>query len=588
MEVTTEEAPLQQERQPLPSKEVPQGSEKKIPANGAVPAALETYARAQGLWEQALFAVVGDLTLRSRYGESALLFLPGQVLAYDMESRTTPVAFAYDQLHQLKVRRLYGNVLFCAHVEGEKTTLLRFTYAVAEIADAACQFIEAVQKNDYSEKLLGAVHAGFERLESFCPKCGRKLRTLDSPCLNCEGSKNAFSKFFKYVKPQVPALVLCMGASVITTVMDLIPDRITGMMIDTVLPEGVANNTVRKLMQMVLFLLGVKVFQWVVGCFRTYYLRLAGDKITVQLKGDLYAKAQYLPMSFYDKTSTGSVINRINSDTATLQGFLMRVSQEAVTQVFLMVGLVAVMFITNWKLAIFSLTPVPLVVVGSRFFGKKIAPRYRRIWRRGAAISSLLSDTVPAMRVIKAFTNENGAIKKFSRYLDDWLKEDKTVALISSIYNHITGFAVSCGPLIIWALGGSEIISAGNAKGSLTIGALITFISYANKFYGPVNFMAGFSDTYQNTLASVEKILDILDAEPERDFGNGQALEHIQGKIEFRNVNFSFDRSKKVLSNVNVVIEPGDIVGIVGTTGSGKSTLINLLMRYYDDYEGDI
>ena len=107
-------------------------------------------------------------------------------------------------------------------------------------------------------------------------------------------------------------------------------------------------------------------------------------------------------------------------------------------------------------------------------------------------------------------------------------------------------------------------------------------------FYTPVNFFANLSDSYQNALASTEKVMDIINAEPEHDFGKDVKLEQMKGKIEFRNVNFSFDRSKKVLNDINFVIEPGDVVGIVGTTGSGKSTLINLLMRFYDDYEGEI
>ena len=145
-------------------------------------------------------------------------------------------------------------------------------------------------------------------------------------------------------------------------------------------------------------------------------------------------------------------------------------------------------------------------------------------------------------------------------------------------------FLVTCGSLIIWLSGGSYIIGG---RGGITVGLLVSFISYASMFYTPVNFFANFNDTYQNTLASAEKILDILDAEPERDFTK-DTPERIDGKIEFKNVNFSFDRSKKVLSNINLTIEPGDIVGIVGTTGSGKSTLINLLMRYYDEYDGEI
>ena len=125
-------------------------------------------------------------------------------------------------------------------------------------------------------------------------------------------------------------------------------------------------------------------------------------------------------------------------------------------------------------------------------------------------------------------------------------------------------------------------------ESNITLGLLVSFISYASMFYNPVSFFANIGDTYQNTLASAEKILDILDAEPEHNFGIGNTEPRLDGRIEFRNVNFAFDRSKKVLSNINLTIEPGDIVGIVGTTGSGKSTLINLLMRYYDEYDGEI
>ncbi|MDR1465835.1 MAG: ABC transporter ATP-binding protein/permease [Oscillospiraceae bacterium] len=562
----------------------------KLMSNRTLPAALGSYLDVQDIRDEICFAIVGDLTLSGRYGESALLFLPDRVIAYDSAARSEPVLFPCAALRDAKVRRMYGNALFEAQGPEGKITLLRFTYAAAEIAEAAALFLRAVQAQGYDPALLEPVRASYDRQRSFCSRCGRKLRKPDAPCLNCEGKSKVLWKFVKYVKPQVPVLLVCVLASVVTTTMDLIPTEVTARMIDTVIPQGIVKQTVTPLLQMVLFLLGIKVFQWLVGAFRTFYLRMAGDKIIVDLKQDIYAKAQYLPMGFYDKTSTGSVINRINGDTEKLKNFLMRVSQEALVQAFLMVGIIIAMFLKDWKLSIFSLAPVPLVVISQRIFGKKIAPRYRRIWRRGSAIYSLLADTIPGVRVIKAFTNEKNSIGKFGRYLQDWLKEDRTVAKISTVFNHVSGFAVACGTIVIWAVGGSEIIRGGTnaAGGALTVGNLVAFITYANMFYGPVNFFASFNDTYQDTLASTEKILDILDAEPEHDFGEGNKIERLEGRIEFRNVNFSFDRSKKVLSNVNLVIEPGDTVGIVGTTGSGKSTLINLLMRYYDDYDGEI
>jgi ATP-binding cassette subfamily B protein len=374
----------------------------------------------------------------------------------------------------------------------------------------------------------------------------------------------------------------------VNTGLDLIPGYITGkVMVDKVLPSG----DLPMLVKTILFLLGAYACAWSIGCFNKYQLRITGNRIIVALKSDIYAKAQYLPMKFYDKTTTGAVINRVNGDTSVLQQFILRVTQEAVVKILLLIGLMIIMFAMNWRLALVSLSPVPLVVFGTRIFGKKIAPKYRRIWRRNSAIYSLLADTIPGVRVIKAFTNEDSAIRKFKQYLDDWYKEDRAAGRIGTVFSHVTGFMVTCGSIIIWAVGGGQIIAAqggSNTATAMTIGTLVTFISFAAQFYGPINFMAEFNDTYQNASASVEKLLDILEAEPEHDFGKGEESPAIAGRIEFRNVNFAFDRSKKVLNDVNFIVEPGDIVGIVGTTGSGKSTLINLIMRYYDDYEGDI
>ncbi|MBO5070973.1 MAG: ABC transporter ATP-binding protein, partial [Roseburia sp.] len=308
-------------------------------------------------------------------------------------------------------------------------------------------------------------------------------------------------------------------------------------------------------------------------------------RIVADLRNDVYKKAQLLPMRFYDRTSTGSVINRISGDTSTIQAFTLRVTQEVVVQFFLLIGIIVIMFAMNWQLTLLSLIPVPFVAVGSRIFGKKIHPFYRRIWRRWSAVTSILTDTIPGIRVIKAFANEKRSVDTFQAYNKEWLKTDMKASKITTLFPNIVGFVVTCGSLLIWGVGGKLVID--NPE-FVSAGLLVSFISYTNMFYGPVNFFANFNDSYQNALNSAERVLDIIDSEPEANFAAGKHPDKLKGKIEFRNVSFSFDRSKKTLSNVNLVIEPGDIVGIVGTTGAGKSTLINLLMRYYDHYDGEI
>lgn len=536
--------------------------------------------------EQPLFIITGDLTFRRTYGESALCFTKTDIYAFDDSFENSYKKISYDTLKKAKVKRMYGNATFDLYPEeGKRIVLMRLSFAAANIADAGADFINGIIEHGYSDELYYAVENTFMKQRSFCPKCGRRLSSPDADCINCKGKGKMFRKFAQYALPYKKGLLVCMVLSVFATAMSLVPPYITGKMVDEVLPVGQQTGQLNELYVMIILLLCVYILQYTVSAFRSYLLRLTGDKIVIGIKKDIYAKAQYLPMSFYDKTSTGSVINRVTSDASAIQNFVLKISQEAVVQFFTLIGILIIMLALNWKLTLFSLVPIPLVAFIGRRFGKKIGPRYMRLWRRGSAISTLLADTIPGIRIVKAFTNEENAVKKFDSYCDEWMKESKETSKIASIFPAFMTFLVTCGSLIIWFSGGSFVIKGAE---DFSIGLLVSFISYASMFYGPINFFANFSDTYQNTLASAEKILDILDAEPEHNFGKGQVPAKIDGKIEFRNVNFSFDRSKKVLSNVNLVIEPGDVVGIVGTTGSGKSTLINLIMRYYDEYEGEI
>lgn len=529
-----------------------------------------------------LFCVTGDLNLKSKYGESLLCFTDKGVWAFNSDSGEEYIHYSYADIEKAEVKRMYGNAVFLiTDKNGKKHKLTRFTYSCASAADAGADFINAVNERGYTPDLLFAVENTFKHQRAFCPKCGRKLPTPDSECLNCQGKGKMISKFARYATPYKGGLVACMLLSVITTAAALIPPYITGRMVDTVLPERDRNG----LFKMIFLLLAVYIAQYVVAAFRAYLLKRTGAKIVTGIKKDIYEKAQYLPLSFYDKTSTGHVINIINSDTNVIQNFVMTLSQEAIVQCFTLVGILVIMICLNWRLTLFSLVPIPLVVCIARMLGKQMGPRYLRILRRSNSISGLLTDTIPGVRIIKAFTSEKQAVDKFDRYCDDWLNEQDGIAKITSIFPSIVTFLVTCGSLIIWFSGGTYVI---NGTKGFSTGLLVSFISYASMFYNPVNFFANFTDTYRNTLASAENILEILDAEPEHDFGKNIIPDRLDGKIEFRNVNFSFDRSKKVLSNIDLTIEPGDVVGIVGTTGSGKSTLINLIMRYYDDYDGEI
>ncbi len=530
----------------------------------------------------ALFAVVGDLEPNSDYGESAIFVCADKLVCVSKQFEGGGISLPFSEIEQAEVKRMYGNaVMKVKTTEGKNIDVMRFTFSVAVLCDSAATFINKVNEGADIKEQLEVVEAAYENMRSFCPKCGRKLPSPNAECLNCKGKKKMAATMVKYLKPHAKPLFVCLLLSFVTTAMALVPPYITSIMVDDIIPNG----KIRALLYVILVLLGVYVIQYSVGALRSYLLRLTGNHIIADLKKEIYAKAQYLPMRFYEKTSTGSVINRVNSDTSVLQQFMLRITQEAVVQFFLMVGIIIIMLAMNWKLTLLSLTTVPIVVIFSRIFGKKISPMYRRLWRRGTAISNVLADTIPAVRIVKSFSREERATEKFSHRIDEWLKEDKQAAKISSIFPNAITFLVTCGSVIIWYVGGRMVI---NDPEELSLGVLVSFISYTSMFYAPVGFFANLNDSYQNALASVEKLMDIINAEPEHDFGKGRTLKKVKGKIEFRNVSFSFDKSQKILNDINFVVEPGETVGIVGTTGSGKSTLISLLMRFFDDYEGEI
>ena len=536
--------------------------------------------------EKILFAVVADLTLKGKYGDSAIIVSDKRffVIAQEVINEYT-----YDEVISVKVKRMYGNA--CIYLDskgGKRRRIFRYTYSVAALCDMATQFISSVSEGNSLKEELDVVEGTFDKLNLICPRCGRTLIRAGAECIHCQSKSKIVSKLLKYVKPELKLLLFCVFLSGITTAIALLPPFMTRQIVDNVLPlkdTGEVEKGMKMLGIIVITLFVSYLVEHIIAAFRGYLLKVSGDKIVLNLRNDVFEKAQRLPMKFYDKTSTGSVINRISGDTNTIQAFILKITQECIVQAILLVGIVVIMMVMNPALTLLSLFPIPFVVVASRIFAKKVSPFYKKIWRRWSAVTSIMTDSIPCIRVVKAFAGEKRAVERFNKYNKEWYKVDVASSKITQTFPHILGFVVTCGSLFIWAVGGSWAMRG--AEG-ISAGLLVSFISYASMFYGPVRFFANLSDSYQSALNSMERIFDILDAEPEVNNPDAYKPEHLEGRIEFKNVNFSFDKTKKTLSDINLVIEPGDIVGIVGTTGSGKSTLINLLMRFYDHYEGEI
>ena len=545
-----------------------------------------------------LFVIVGDLALNGKYAETAAFFLPDSVIVYDGKQGEEKT-YLFKDMTEVQSKRMYGNATLSAKMpDGKRVVFFRYTYAVASLCDASALFINHINEGCDLNEEAAIMAVTFERALSVCPKCGRTLLHPGAECIMCRSKLKIVKQFSKYVKPHIPMLIVCIILSLITTALALVPPTITGYIVDVVFNGGkssigilnkiadfMGTEQARLLYTMIACLLFTYIVQYSLGILRSYFMRTIGDKAVAALRSDIYLKAQYLPMRFYDKTSTGSVINRIAGDSATLQGFILRITQEAVVHAFQLVGIIIIMLTLNPTLTLFSLIPVVFIVIFTRIFALKIRPYYRRIWKRWSAVFATLSDTIPCIKVVKSFTGEKRSAKKFEEKNGEWLKMDLKIGKLATSFPQIIAFLVTCGSLIIWGVGGSKVIAG---EEGYSAGLIVSFISYASMFYNPVTFFANLSDSFQGALASTEKILDILEAEPETHEESHVVPDKLTGKIEFLHVGFSFDRTKKVLDDVTFTIEPGEVVGIVGTTGSGKSTLVNLLMRFYDGYSGEI
>ncbi len=547
-----------------------------------------------------LFVIVGDLSLSGKYAETAGIFLADEVIVYE-EGSTEVRNYLYKDMKDVRSKRMYGNATLSAVMPNNKRVVFfRYTYSVASLCDASALFINHMNEGADMNEETAIMAVTFERALSVCPKCGRTLLHPGAECIMCRSKFKIVKQFSKYVKPHTGLLIVCIILSLITTALALVPPTVTGYIVDVVFPGGngssnitilnkiasyVGTDQVRLLFTMILCLLFTYLLQYGIGILRAYFMRTVGDKAVAALRSDIYLKAQYLPMRFYDKTSTGSVINRIAGDSATLQAFILRITQEAVVHAFQLVGIIIIMLTLNPLLTLYSLIPVVFIVIFTRIFALKIRPYYRRIWKRWSSVFATLSDTIPCIKVVKSFTGEKRSAKRFEERNSEWLKMDLKIGKLATSFPQIIAFLVTCGSLIIWGVGGTKVIAG---ESGYSAGLIVAFISYASMFYNPVTFFANLSDSFQGALASTEKILDILEAEPEIQAESHVVPDKLSGKIEFLHVGFSFDRTKKVLDDVTFTIEPGEVVGIVGTTGSGKSTLVNLLMRFYDGYSGEI
>jgi len=388
------------------------------------------------------------------------------------------------------------------------------------------------------------------------------------------------NKLLKYIIRRWHLLALTIIFTVITTYINIYIPQLGGQVIKNILEIGDFNALTWLVIQIVGFTGIVGILSFVSRYVNGYF----SQKIVYEIRNDAFRSIQRQSLAFFDRINTGQLMSRATTDTERIGRFLGFQFRMLVETFLLLIGVVASMIMIDWELTGASFLIVSLILINFSLFGKKIRPVISRSREYFANLTSILWENISGIRVIRSFAMEDYEREKFQKpnnaYYEAMIKATSLRATFLPLTGLIGGFVT----VIVYWLGGMRVI-----EGRIGIDTLYVFSSYVSMLMRPMGMIGMIWTGYQRMAAAGERVFQIIEAEPEvKDKPNAIDLKNVRGHIKFENVYFGYDRNKPILKNINLEIKPGEIVALLGPTGSGKSTIIRLLMRFYDITSGRI
>ena len=406
------------------------------------------------------------------------------------------------------------------------------------------------------------------------------MSKLTDDTLESHYSGSALLRLLTYMKPYLGWFALCLALILALTGLDLYRPVLIGDAINLFKEKADYDVIIDTSVKYAIVLL----FSFVFNISQTWLLQKTGQRIILSIRRELYTHIQSLSSRYFDLTPVGKLVTRVTNDVEALNemysGILVRLFRNIVK----IAGLATIMLIMDWKLALISFVLLPLVAVLTVVFRKIARATYRLARTRLTDLNTFLSENISGMRVIQIFGREK---RKFEEF------DDKNHKLYQAFYREMMVFAIFrpviyilsvLSLMIVLGVGSNEVLDE-----VITIGTLYIFSQYIQSFFDPIQELAEQFSTLQSSLASAEKIFTILDEDPQvREEEEPVILPQVKGRIEFSHVWFAYDNENFILRDVSFVIEPGQKVAFVGATGAGKSSILNLIGRYYDIQKGNI
>ncbi len=346
----------------------------------------------------------------------------------------------------------------------------------------------------------------------------------------------------------------------------------------------IANQDLRGLFWIALAYAILSGMTWLWRREQRIRMNTVGQTVICRLREDMFSKLQSLSLRFFAEEDTGDIISKVINDVNSLDELLSSGLMIILTDLVMIGGILVAMFSLNMELAMISMIIFPLVGVLIWGFQKKARPAYLRTRRKIAGVTSRLQESISGIRVIQSFTREDQSTEDFGQANVENLQANLQTARIVATFMPLIEIVGAIGTCTVLWYGGLQVM-----RGELTVGVIVAFLQYIDMIFRPLFTLAMFFNSYEGAMAASERIFELLDMPieiPETE--EGIKLPPIEGRVEFKNVSFGYDPENPVLSNINVTVPSKQTIAIVGPTGAGKSTLINLLGRFYDPDEGTV
>ncbi len=531
--------------------------------------------------EKRLITLHTDIGLDGRYDDRWLVVTDRRVAALgpdDGRARVeTEVPLA--DLRGVRLRDYLGNGSLEAITETGAVELARFSRSVAPEMPRVQRILRVLA--DVSDSETGGRRGrGGPSKAVRCPTCGRVLPRWSEVCPFCLKRGELLARLIRYVEPYKAVAIIGFALSIVLTFLNLAPALVTRFLFDRVIAPG----DLSRLGTAVEWLLAIYVGRTVVAMVRGYMMEWLGGRVVLDMRIQLYDHMQMLSLGFFSRKQTGQIMSRVTNDIMRLQYFVAEGLQQIIINLLTIPVICVMMFGADAKLAALTLLPTPFIAVGTYWFGRLIHRVYQKVWRRYAGLNAVLADSIPGIRVVKSFAQEERESKRFQERSGALFTQELNAVKLWTAFFPALGLMTAIGSLLIYWYGGKHVI-----EGRTSLGTLVMFTQLMWQFYMPVQMLGEMNHRVQHALTAAERVFEVLDTKPEMPDAPGSIkIPRIEGHVEFRGVHFSYEPGKPVLQNISFVAEPGEVVGLVGPSGAGKSTLVNLLCRFYEVEEGQV